>query len=220
MAEQPRIIGVSGFMRTGKDSVAELLITQYGYTRIAFADALRNVARDIDPYISLEGCPSHLVQDITGSSISQCATYTTIFDMIGYERAKEIPDFRRFLQRLGTEGIRNNFGEDAWVNLAMETVDNALVPNLGGPRFVMPDCRFPNEADSIRDRGGVIWRTLRPGFGGGDHPSEAMVERIVPDYALLADNLISLGLLVQEGLGVPEDVATLESWANAILERA
>lgn len=213
MEFEPRIIGVSGTMRTGKDSVA-LLLKEFGYERASFADPLRKLALDIDPYILLQGAPDDIKSErlVAAYSGSGAILYSDLISTIGYERAKEIPDFRRFLQRLGTEGIRGNFGQDAWVNLFKKQV-------MGSPgaKFVAPDCRFPNEAAAIREMGGVIWRTVRPGYGGGTHPSESMVDEITPDVTLVADNLIDLGKLVLAQIDHEDDEPVLQGWADSIL---
>ena len=36
------IIGLSGYARSGKDTVAELLVLNYGFKRVAFADGIRH----------------------------------------------------------------------------------------------------------------------------------------------------------------------------------
>lgn len=213
MADAPRIIGISGFMRSGKDSVAKLLVDGFGYQRVCFADALRKVALDINPYISLDGW--------VGGASFQPRLYSDLLNELGYEKAKEVPDFRRYLQRLGTEGIRGNFGEDAWVDIAKRTIQELPVDT----KIVMPDVRFPNEAQAVKDLGGVVWRTERPGFDGGPHPSEAMVLKITPDRILRASSLagdatsVGLGTLVLHAIGIPRDEqeAILQPWVGSIL---
>ena len=37
----PKLIGVTGFKRSGKDTFAQVLVEEAGYTRLAFADALK-----------------------------------------------------------------------------------------------------------------------------------------------------------------------------------
>jgi hypothetical protein len=215
MGTAPSIIGVSGFMRTGKDSVASLL-AGFGYTKLSFADPLRKMAKDIDPYISIKDAHEDVL-DLFHPL--EAVLYSRLLNAIGYERSKEIPDFRRFLQRLGTEGIRNNFGVNAWVNLAMKTIKGA--PE--GTKFVLPDVRFPNEADAIHALGGAVWRTERPGYEGGTHPSEAMILEFEPDVILNTDSLLDhdgtkgLGTLVLEQLGETLPQETLLEWADAIL---
>jgi len=42
-------IALTGALRSGKDSVAEYLVRQYGYTRFAFGDGIREVTRRLYP---------------------------------------------------------------------------------------------------------------------------------------------------------------------------
>jgi hypothetical protein len=149
---RPHLIGLSGYARSGKDTVASFLCTEAGYQRVAFADALREVALDLDPTID-------------APSAGRPIALRRLIDVYGWEYAKDAwPDVRRLLQRLGTEVGRRHFGTNVWVDLAMRKVD--------GPT-VFTDCRFPNEADAIRASGGAVWRIERPGFGPvNDHPSE------------------------------------------------
>jgi len=213
-AKPLQIIGITGFLRTGKDSVAALL-QKFGYQKVAFADPLRKMALDIDPYIGLSGVPAHVVNSELASYSYKGAAilYSDLLRAVGYEKAKEIPDFRRFLQRLGTEGVRNNFSDDTWVKLFRKQLE----PHKS---YVVSDCRFPNEAQAIRNLGGEVWRTERPGYGAGPHPSEAEVLNIVPDVILNATNLIDLGTLVLRELGCEADGSILRPWADAILSNA
>lgn len=196
------VIGLTGYMRTGKDSVANML-GSYGYTRLAFADPLREMAYAIDPTICLAEGPN----DGRGFS-----TYATLIDEIGYEAAKAIPDVRRFLQRLGTEGVRGVLGESTWVDLAKA---RALDITRDGGRVVFSDVRFPNEADAVREMGGEVWRTHREGYGGSGHASETALNAIVPDQHLNAASLQQLGELVQTKLGVPIDLVEIQEWVSA-----
>jgi dephospho-CoA kinase len=41
------IIGISGKYQSGKDTIAEYLITHYKFKRIAFADKLKDIAQDL-----------------------------------------------------------------------------------------------------------------------------------------------------------------------------
>jgi len=42
MASPPLIIGAHGFKQSGKDTFADLLVREYGYRRIAFADRVKD----------------------------------------------------------------------------------------------------------------------------------------------------------------------------------
>lgn len=61
-----------------------------------------------------------------------------------------------------------------------------------GGRVVLTDCRFPNEADAIRDAGGQIIRVNRPEFpdDGDPHPSETALDRNPFDDLVLIDGTI------------------------------
>lgn len=203
------LIGLTGYMRTGKDSVAALLVAE-GYTKLGFADPLRDMAYAIDPTISLEGVPEGLGLAPFETSV----TYTTLLDTIGYEAAKSIPDVRRFLQRLGTEGVRGVLGDSTWVDIAKE---RALAITRNGGKVVFNDVRFPNEADAIHDLGGEVWRTVRPGHEGSGHASETALDAIVPDRILVAESLDQLAAAVQLAGGFDVTVEDVNAWKESIL---
>lgn len=202
------IIGLCGYMRTGKDSVATLLVEQ-GYTKLAFADPLRDMAYAIDPTIALFGASEDL-----GLAQDELSTYAVLIDTLGYEAAKSIPDVRRFLQRLGTEGVRETIGDSTWVDIAK---NRAYAVTRDGGKVVFSDVRFPNEADAIRYMGGEVWRTMRPGFGGSGHASETALDAIVPDRYLEAENLDQLAAAVQLAGGFDVSPEAVTAWKEAIL---
>jgi hypothetical protein len=76
------------------------------------------------------------------------------------------PGVRVLLQRFGTDVGRELFGEDFWVEQAFR--------GLGDEDVVFTDVRFLNEAEAIRERGGVVWQVVRPGVGAvNGHVSES-----------------------------------------------
>lgn len=178
------LIGLTGFKRTGKDSSANVLVAEFGFQKVAFADALRTIALRVNPLISCEAAPEDILIELGGPVALR---YADLIERLGYERAKEIPDFRNFLQRLGTDGIRDCFGKDAWV----EALERRLFQERP-ERVVVPDCRFLNEAKFIR-RTGMLWRVIRPGFGGDDpHPSETEIPTLPVDREITATTLSEL----------------------------
>jgi hypothetical protein len=85
-------------------------------------------------------------------------------------------------QMLGTEWGRS-LHADFWVRLAGAYVadiqDQAFER---GVNFCVSDVRFENEANFVRERGGVIWRIDRPGVERvRDHASERQIESIAYD---------------------------------------
>ena len=129
------IIGITGYKRSGKDSVASALAV-HQFERVAFADALKSMALAIDPQVSTRG--SRLIPFNAGY-----APLTKVVNRYGWEVAKSAPQVREFLQRLGTEGVREHLGENAWVQaLELKLVD--------GKNYAVADCRFPNEVAWVK----------------------------------------------------------------------
>lgn len=66
---------------------------------------------------------------------------------------------REFLQKLGTEGLRDNLHQNTWVNALMaDYKDN---PEDERDNWIITDVRFPNEAQAIKDKGGIVIRVVR-----------------------------------------------------------
>ena len=140
------IIGLSGFARSGKDTVAEMLPN---YSRRAFADKLREAIFRLNPMI--EG----------GMRVQE------VVNLMGWEKAKvDFAELRRLLQVIGTEVGRQMIDNDLWVKLATENL-------VAGDRVVFTDVRFPNEAAMVKALGGQVWRINRKGVVAlNDHASE------------------------------------------------
>jgi hypothetical protein len=87
---------------------------------------------------------------------------------------------RVLLQRLGSDVGREMFGEDFWVEQAFK--------GLGDEDVVFTDVRFPNEAEAVRGRGGVVWNVVRPGVGvANGHVSECALDGFVFDETVVND---------------------------------
>lgn len=105
--------------------------------------------------------------------------------VLGWSGKKD-EEGRRFLQLLGTEAIKNVFGEDFWARLIFKRINESDEKNV-----VITDIRFNIEADIVREHGGIVWRVHRPGFGpANNHRSELEVDEIVPDAVLNNDSTI------------------------------
>ena len=104
---------------------------------------------------------------------------------------------REFLQRLGTEALRNGLHENTWVNALMadyrveqtiEHVGGSLHQVIPASNWVITDTRFPNEAGAVKGRGGIIVRINRPGVTAvNDHPSETSLDDWNFDYVIEND---------------------------------
>lgn len=142
-----KVIGLSGFAQSGKDTVAGILVRDHGYTRVAFADPIKDLLYEINPPLG------RLRLD-------------EFIDEYGWDTAKQRPDVRAMLQNLGV-GARRVLGDNVWVRAAMMKLND-----LNG-KYVITDVRFENETTMIRQLNGVIWRIDRPNVvAANDHVSE------------------------------------------------
>lgn len=117
---------------------------------------------------------------------------------------------REFLQILGTEGLRTGLHENTWVNALMadyvcdccnqypcDTINHKDTGQDIGyqyPNWIITDTRFPNEAQAIKDAGGIVIRVDRPGVSAiNAHPSETGLDNWDFDYKIWnASDLVSL----------------------------
>lgn len=138
-------VGFAGYAASGKDTAVQYLVDYYGYTRVSFADPLREFAAAVNPIVDL----------VEGESIR----YLDALDQFGYDEAKRrYPEVRNFLQKVGTEGVRETFWDSFWVDLARKKAEEAENPG----RVTFSDVRFPNEAEMVAERGYTVWID-RPG---------------------------------------------------------
>lgn len=133
---EARWVTLSGPAQSGKDTLGRILVENYGWTRIAFADPLKEMALAIDPWI--DTCEHEWDLERLSKLVADQ----------GWESAKKhYPEVRRFLQKLGTDAVRTHT-PSYWVDIAVQRASEA------GTSVVFTDARFPNECQAIRDAGG------------------------------------------------------------------
>lgn len=154
------IIGITGYAQSGKDTVAKVLVEHHGFTRLAFADKIRDMLYDLDP----------IVKD--GFRLRN------VVDAYGWEQAKFLfPEVRASLQKLGVSA-REHLDERTWVNAVMSQM-------IDEENYVITDVRFKNEASVIKAVHGKIWRVTRPGVSAVNaHISESELDGYKVDEVL------------------------------------
>lgn len=161
---KPRLIGLTGYAGTGKDTVRQILEDQYDLDGMAFADPIREML-------------SVLLASVGADEIWMTARHL---------KERDIPQlgmsYRKLAQTLGTEWARA-LDPDFWVRIAAAKVELCAHYNQAG--VVISDVRFPNEAAWIKSRGGVIWRVIRPGTEPvRAHTSEDLIAGLPHDYVI------------------------------------
>ncbi len=137
------IIGICGFIGSGKDTVADYLVNFHEFRRESFASTLK------DAVSAVFGWDRTLLEGRT----KEAREWREQVDPWWAERL-DMPTLtpRWVLQYWGTEVCRNAFHDDIWI----ASLENKL--RNSKDHVVISDCRFPNEIASIRNAGGqIIW---------------------------------------------------------------
>jgi hypothetical protein len=119
--------------------------------------------------------------------------------------------YREFLQKLGTEAMRDGLHTNVWVNALF--ADYVAIPQVGVditednhyqyPNWIITDMRFPNEMEAVKSRKGITIRVIRDttcpecGVTGGHkmyvhkdksltdlHPSETALDDAYFDHVI------------------------------------
>lgn len=166
------IVGVVGYIGSGKGTVGDILVREHGYRQFAFADALK------DSVAVIFGWDRDLLEGVSNASRSFRERVDPWWShKLGYEVTP-----RLILQKMGTEACRHGIADNIWIA--------ALEKRIQGMNdVVITDVRFPNEIAFIRSLGGKIIRVSR----GPDpstqerekmHISETAWSDVVPDFTI------------------------------------
>jgi hypothetical protein len=140
------ILGVTGLIGSGKDTIADYLVTEHKFRRISFAASLK------DAVSSVFGWDRELLE---GTSKQSRIWRETVDEW--WAKRLDIPNLtpRWILQHWGTEVCRNHFHQDIWV----ASVENKL--RQSDDDIVITDCRFSNELESLKRVGATTCRVER-----------------------------------------------------------
>lgn len=133
------ILALIGSSASGKSTVAQRLVERHGYTRVRFAQPLK------DMLICLGLTPEH----VDGP---QCVRERPIDLLCGKSP-------RYAMQTLGTEW-RDMIDRRLWAKVTRKRISDLLVEGI--TKFVIDDMRFPHEAEMFREIGCVIVAIRRP----------------------------------------------------------
>jgi len=140
------IIGVCGFIGSGKDTIADYLVNLHHFRRESFANTLK------DAVAQVFGWDRTMLEGRT----KQAREWREQVDPWWAQRLG-IPHLtpRFILQQWGTEVCRKNFHDDIWI----ASLENKLRNSRDD--VVISDCRFPNEIAAIKQSGGIVVRVVR-----------------------------------------------------------
>jgi hypothetical protein len=178
------IIGINGKIGSGKDTIGDIIqkicITNDGpeFEVKKFAGKLKQIAS------LLTGIPVEKFEDQEFKKLDMNPEWGMTY--------------REFLQRLGTEAMRDGLHENVWVNALFADYTHGFPSVVTGkydetipyPNWIITDMRFPNELEAVKEKGGITIRVVRPGTVIGNHPSETALDDAEFDYEIINDGEI------------------------------
>lgn len=172
------LVGFCGRKGSGKDTAAQALL-EHGWELVAFAEPLKAMAYAVNPKVEV---PAGVTRRWPEGVV---LPYQVVVDALGLDVAKyKVPDVREFLQRLGSEGVRDHLGESTWADIAVGRYRASVAPGVA-----ITDARFLDEVEAVRRHGGLLVRVVRPSLGEATdlHRSEHALDDVEPDVTLVND---------------------------------
>lgn len=142
------IVGLVGFIGSGKGTIADILVKYHGFFKESYANSVK------DACAVIFGWDRELLEGTTPESREWRETVDSWWSkQLGREFSPRLA-----LQLMGTEAGRDVFHPDLWVHTVMRRCRSDA-------NYVIADVRFPNEINAIKNSGGYIIRVRR-----GDDP--------------------------------------------------
>lgn len=136
------VIGLVGFIGSGKNAVGEILTQKYGFFTDSFAAPLKDAVATIFGWS----------RDLLEGDTEESRQFRETKDEFWSQNLDCHFTPRLALQLMGTEAGRNVFGENLW----SASAERRIIQRE--QNTVITDVRFPNEIATIRKLGGlVVW---------------------------------------------------------------
>jgi len=149
------IIGIAGFKGSGKDTIANVLQTSYGFEKMSFAKPIKDIVHHTF------GISEAILSGDNGER---------------QFRELPLPDWfylspRDMLQKIGM-AFRDELHKDIWVKVLENKIKNTK------KNIVKSDVRFKNELEMINKYGFCVG-VKRPGHEGDGHRSEHNLDDVI-----------------------------------------
>lgn len=138
------IIGLCGFIGSGKGTFADILVEKHGFLKESFANGVK------DATAVVFGWDRQLLE---GDTVQSRAWREQPDAFWSKKFGKEFSP-RLALQLMGTEAGRDVFHQDLWIYSLQKRIKEEK-------NYVIADVRFPNEIKAIQEMGGKVVRIKR-----------------------------------------------------------
>jgi len=198
------IIGISGKIGSGKGAVAEKLAEIFHsknpvYYKI-FAHPLKDIVAILIKYPLNTDKDNFFTDGIRDYSQEDKNKFIPMYNMTIGEMT----------QKIGTEAMRNNFDPDVWTKAIFIDYDDEK-----NYIWIIPDCRFPNEIDAIKSRGGIIIRVN--GDPAKVNSNTKRDKTHISETAL--DNYKEFDYIIENNSTLEDLYAKIEEIANSIIKK-
>jgi hypothetical protein len=161
------IIGINGKIGVGKDTVGSIiqyLTSEYRdkYNFIEWQDRVENYGSSTHSKFEIKKFAGKLKEIaflLTGKPVENFEEQN--FKKLNMGSAWNMT-YREFLQKLGTEAMRNGLHEDVWVNALFADYRGPKMSEYNPSNWIITDMRFPNELEAVVERKGITIRVVRP----------------------------------------------------------
>ncbi len=188
------LIGICGFIGSGKDTIASYLTENKGYHKLSFGAAVKDVVSSV---FSLD---RHMLECITEEDRQKRETIDE-----WWSKTLDMPDLspRVMMVTVATKLFREQFHPDIWTKV----VERQLSMQ---DKIVISDCRFANEICMLKENGGKLIYVKRhepewfPDYKNGiDHPEAEKLhiserEWIRSNFDYIIDNDGSIESLIEQ----------------------
>ena len=184
------IIGINGKIGSGKDTVGKIIqyLQCYNTGEITIEDVMSNPEHEW----WLEEQSKFEIKKFAGK-LKEVASLLTGIDIEDFEdqEFKKLymsPEwgmtYREFLQKLGTEAMREGLHTNVWVNALFADYKPPKMSQYNPSNWIITDMRFPNELEAVEERKGITIRVVRSGTTVGTHASETALDDAYFDHVI------------------------------------
>jgi hypothetical protein len=209
-----KVFSISGSIGSGKDTIADYLVTFHGFKRLSFASSLKDAVSSVFGWdrTLLEGSTKHSRQ------------WREQVDEWWADRLNT-PNLtpRWVLQYWGTDLLRTHFHDEIWI----ASIENKLRHSVDD--IVITDCRFKNEIDAVKRIGGVTlranrgprpdWYTIAEQYNSPTSNFKNQLRHLLEGQGVHASEYSSVGLDYDHHIDNNGTITELHAQIEKILER-
>lgn len=165
-----KVIAICGYKRSGKDTVANFIQSNYNYSHVKIANSLKNICK--------------YMFDFTDDEM-ETDSKDVLNDQWGVTPRKVLQYFGTEMMQYHIQELIPNIGREFWIRKCIKDMES-----LNNDKIVISDLRFIHEYEALKRKYGkslYILKLLKTGDKCDCHESETEWEKIQADYIISND---------------------------------